>query len=164
MTSGERTIYVNTCVYMTEKLEKVPVPQFIWAVNEVTEEFRKKGQRIGWTPKPNDYYVCDPLEGDFTDFSLEIPTIVGTVIAEFGMITDYGVREELSREDREKYVKEYYGEEGGEKILAEYRKQYPGKNEIYAADLDGMFLPATVDYVKKKAAEAKAPSLWFLTT
>ena len=140
-----------------EKLEKVPVPQFIWAVNEVTEEFRKKGQRIGWTPKPNDYYVCDPLEGDFTDFSLEIPTIVGTVIAEFGMITDYGVREELSREDREKYVKEYYGEEGGEKILAEYRKQYPGKNEIYAADLDGMFLPATVDYVKKKAAEAKAP-------
>ena len=54
-------------------------------------------------------------------------------------------------------MKEYYGEEGGEKILAEYREQYPGKNEIYAVDLDGMFLPATVDYVKKKSAEAKAP-------
>ncbi len=140
-----------------ERLEKVPVSQYIWAVNEAVADFRKKGQRVGWTPKPNDYYVCDPLEGDFTDFSLEIPTMIGTVIAEFGMISDYGVRAELSMEDREKYVKEYYGAEGGEKILAEYRKQYPGKNEIYAVDLDGMFLPATVDYVKKKAAKAKAP-------
>ncbi len=140
-----------------EKLEKVPVPQYIWAVNGAIADFRKEGKRVGWTPMPNDYYVSDPLDDDFTDFSLEIPTIVGTVVAEFGMIRDYGVRAELSVEERERIVKEYYGEEGGQKILDEYRKQYPGKNEVYAVDLDGMFLPSTVDYVKKKAAEAKAP-------
>lgn len=140
-----------------KKLEKVPAPQFIWAVNQVSADFQKKGMRIGWTPKPNDYYVCDPLVGDFTAHSLTVPTIVGTVIAEFGMIGDYGDRSKLTVEQREKIVKEYYGSEGGEKILKEFRKVYPDKNEVYAVDLDGMFLPATVEYVKKKAAKASAP-------
>ena len=140
-----------------EKLEKVPVPQFIWAVNQAVIKFRKEGKRVGWTPKPNDYYVCDPLEGDFTGFSKKIPTIVGTVISEFGFPKDYGVRAELSKEERVRFVKEYYGEEGGEKILEAFRKVYPNTNEVYATDLETMFIPATVDYVKKKAAEAEAP-------
>ena len=33
------------------------------------------------------------------------------------------------------------GEEGGEKILDEYRRQFPGKNEVYAIDYDNAFLP-----------------------
>lgn len=140
-----------------EKLERVPVPQFIWAVNSVSAEFQKQGKRIGWTPKPNNYYVCDPIVGDFTPHSLTVPTIVGTVIAEFGMIADYGDRSKLSAQQRENIVKEYYGPEGGGKILDEFRKVYPGKNEVYAVDLDGMFLPDTVKYVKKKAEEASAP-------
>ena len=121
-----------------ERLEKVSVPQFIWAVNGATRDFQKKGMRMGWMPKPNDYYVCDPLEGDFTAHALTVPTIVGTVIAEFGFPKDYG-------------------EEGGRKILDAFKKVYPNTNEIYAADLELMFLPATVDYVKKKAKEASAP-------
>ena len=140
-----------------QKLEKVPVPQFIWAVNEATRTFYKQGKRIGWTPKPNDYYVCDPLSGDFTAHSLTVPTMVGTVIAEFGLVQDHGERSELTVAQREKIVKDYYGEEGGTKILEAFRKVYPGTNEVYAADLETMFLPATVAYVKKKAAEASAP-------
>lgn len=140
-----------------EKLEKVPVPQFIWAVNKAILKFQKQGKRVGWTPKPNYYYTCDPLEGDFSESSLKIPTIVGTVIAEFGFPGDYGERDQLSTEQREQIVKDYYGTEGGEKILAEFRKQYPNTNEVYATDLELMFLPATVEYVKKKAKEASAP-------
>ena len=140
-----------------EKLEKVPVPQFIWAVNKAVLKFRKEGKRVGWTPKPNDYYICDPLEGDFSEFSKKIPTVVGTVLTEFGFTADYGVRDELTQPERERLVREYYGEEGGEKILSAFRKQYPNTNEIYAVDLETMFLPSTVEYVKKKAAEAEAP-------
>ena len=140
-----------------EKLEKVPVPQFIWAVNKATAFFMKQGKRIGWTPKPNDYYTCDPLEGDFSAFSLKVPTMVGTVIAEFGIRQDFGDREKLTEEEREACVKGYFGEEGGEKILDVFRRIYPGKNVVYAADLESMFLPATVEYVKKKAEEASAP-------
>ncbi len=140
-----------------EKLEKVPVPQFIWAVNKASAKFAKEGRRVNWVPKPNKYYTCDPLNGDFSQSSLKIPTIVGSVISEFAMSADYGERSALSVKEREDIVKDYYGAEGGEKIIAEFRRQYPNTNEVYAVDLDAAFLPATVEYVKKKSAEAEAP-------
>ena len=54
-------------------------------------------------------------------------------------------------------MKEYYGEEGGQKILDAFRKVYPNTPVIYATDLENFFLADTVEYVKKKAAEASAP-------
>ncbi len=140
-----------------EKLEKVPVPQFIWAVNRVVARYHKAGKKISWGPQPDDYYTCDPLEGDFSEYSLGIPTIVGTVLAEFGLPYDCGNRERMTQEEREAHVKEVFGEEGAKKILPLFRKYYPGKNEVYAVDLETVFLPATVEYVKKKAEKAKAP-------
>ncbi|MDC7301135.1 carboxylesterase/lipase family protein [Agathobacter ruminis] len=140
-----------------KKLAKTPVPQYIWAMNRAIAFFGKQGKRVNWSPKPNDYYKCDPVTEDFTAHSLTVPTMVGTVIAEFGFPMQVGDRKKLSVQEREKYVKEYYGEEGGQAILDAFRKVYPGKNEIYATDLECMFLPDTVKYVKKKAAEASAP-------
>lgn len=140
-----------------KKLEKVPTAQFIWAVNKATLELQREGKQVGWAPKPNAYYVCDPLAGDFTAHSLTVPTMVGTVIAEFGKVMDYGERAALTPAEREARVLEFYGEEGGAKILAEFRKAYPNTNEVYATDLETAFLPGTVEYVRKKAKEASAP-------
>ncbi|MBR3503338.1 MAG: carboxylesterase/lipase family protein [Clostridia bacterium] len=147
-----------------ERLEKVPTPQFIWAVNKATETLAQQGKRVGWEPKPNSYYVCDPLAGDFTEHALTIPTMVGTVIAEFGMPKDLGERAKLKKAEREAAVLEYYGEEGGKKILKAFKKAFPKTNATYAMDLDTMFLPATLDYVKKKAQEASAPVYNYLFT
>ena len=122
------------------KLAKTPVPQYIWAVNKAVSFFEKLGKRVNWAPKPNDYYLCDPVSGDFTAHSLTIPTMVGTVIAEFGFPLKVGQRSALPKAEREKIVKEYYGEEGGGQILKAFRKVYPDTNEVYATDLDGMFL------------------------
>lgn len=140
-----------------EKLEKVPVPQYIWAVNKAVNVLAAKGKRVNWSPKPNNYYTCDPLEGDFSPSALKIPTMVGSVIAEFGMVQDYGERSQLTVEDREECVNKFFGEEGGPKILEAFRKVYPDINEVYATDLETAFLPSTVDYVQKKAKEASAP-------
>lgn len=140
-----------------EKLEKVPVPQFIWAVNQATKALEAQGKRINWSPMPNEYYTSDPLHGGFSLASLKIPTMVGTVIAEFGEVQDYGERSQLPVEEQERLVKEYYGEEGGQKILDAFRKVYPHTPVIYATDLENFFLADTVEYVKKKAAEASAP-------
>ena len=38
-----------------EKLEKVPVPQFIWAVNKACKAMERQGKRVNWTPVPNEY-------------------------------------------------------------------------------------------------------------
>ena len=140
-----------------ERLEKVPVPQFIWAVNKAVRSFYKQGKAVNWAPRPNDYYVCDPLEDDFTVHSLTVPTMVGSVLAEFAMGSDHGDVSAMSVEQQKAQVCEYYGSEGGEQILAEFAKAYPNTPPIYATDVDDMFLPATVDYVKKKAKEASAP-------
>ena len=141
-----------------EKLQKVPTPQYIWAVNAVTKQFMKEGKMVSWEPIPNDYYTCDPMAGDFSEFSKTVPTMVGSTIAEFAFASpDFGIRADLTEEEREKAVKEYYGEEGGAKIIAEFRKQYPNTNVVYSVDYDGAFLPATIEYCKKKAKEASAP-------
>ncbi len=141
-----------------ERLEKVPTPQYIWAVNKVSTAFAKAGTPISWEPHPNDYYLCDPLEEDFTPHALTVPTMVGSVIAEFSFgPKDLGVRSELTQAQREAAVKEYYGEEGGSAILSAFAKAYPNTNLVYALEYDDMFLPATVEYVKKKAKEASAP-------
>ena len=147
-----------------KRLEKVHVPQYIWAVNKAVKSMADQGKRVNWSPRPNDYYTCDPLEGDFSAASLKVPTIVGSVIAEFGMTADLGERSQLSVSDREKAVKDYYGEEGGAKILPAFRKAFPDINEVYSMDLDVMFLPRTIEYVKKKAAKASAPVYNYLFT
>ena len=49
-----------------KRLEKVPVPQYIWAVNKAVKSMADQGKRVNWSPRPNDYYTCDPLEGDFS--------------------------------------------------------------------------------------------------
>ena len=140
-----------------EKLEKVPVPQFIWAVNGAVKALEAQGKRVGWAPQPNAYYTCDPLEGDFSASSLQKPTMVGSVIAEFTSFGPKGDRQSLTQQEREAAVKAHFGEEGGEKILAAFRKAFPRTNPAFAPDYDTMFLPATVAYVKKKAAQASAP-------
>lgn len=140
-----------------KKLAKVPAPQYIWAMNKTIALFRKQGQRVNWSPKPNDYYLCDPLVGDFTEHALTVPTMVGTVIGEFGFPLKVGQRKDLTAAEREKIVLDYFGAEGGEKILKAFRKVYPETNEVYATDLETMFLPDSVRYVKKKAVEASAP-------
>lgn len=142
-----------------ERLEKVPVPQYIWAVNKVNADFAKAGKRpMNWAPKPNAYYSCDPLAGDFSAHSLTIPTMVGTVLAEFAFMTpDLGERSQLSEEAQDKVLADTFGEEGAAKIKAEFARQYPNVPPVYAIDFDGLFLPDTVKYVKKKAAQASAP-------
>lgn len=154
--AGEILRCLNIPQAEAEKLEKVPAPQFIWAVNKAVRSLEKQGKRVNWGPSPNEYYVCDPLEKDFTESSLKVPTMVGSVIAEFSFGPGRDIKN-MTKEDGEKLVKEFFGPEGGPKVLEAFRKAYPDTDPVFSMDFDDMFLPATVDYVKKKAAKASAP-------
>ena len=139
-----------------EKLAKAPSAQYIWAVNKALVYFDKQGKKVEWAPKANDYYTGSPLASDFSEYSLSVPTLVGTVISEFGFPIPTAKRDTLSEEEREKIVKDFYGE-GSDEVIKAFKAVYPNTNIVYSTDLDTMFLPDTVKYVKKKASEAKAP-------
>lgn len=82
--------------------------------------------------------------------------MAGSVLAEFA----FGPGKDLANmteADSEKLVKDTFGPEGGGKVLDAFRKSYPNTDPAFAADMDDMFLTATVDYVKKKAKESSAP-------
>ena len=134
-----------------KRLAKVPSAQYIWAVNKALVYFDRQGKSIEWAPKANDYYKGTPFDAGFSEFSLKVPTMVGTVIGEFGFPLPTAKRDTLSEEERVKIVKDFYGEEGGTAIIKAFKENYPNTNLVYATDLETMFLPSTVKYVKKKA-------------
>ena len=140
-----------------KKLAKVPVPQLVWAVNKATVFFAKRGISVNWTPKPNRYYLCDPLAGDFTAHSLTVPTMVGTVFSEFSSSPGLKNTGGSDVKDRAADLQKMFGKEGSKALLEAFAKVYPDMDPVYLCDIDRMFLPDTVRYVKKKAAEASAP-------
>ena len=145
-----------------EKLAGVPVPQFVWAVNKATVFFAKQGVSVNWSPKPNRYYLCDPLAGDFTAHALTVPTMVGTVFSEFSAAPGLKNRGGMDVSQRTADLRRMFGEKGSKELLEAFAKVYPGMDPVYLCDMDRMFLPDTVRYVKKKAAEASAPVYSYL--
>ncbi len=145
-----------------ESLEKVPYKLFIRAINKTSRKFEAEGKRINWAPHQNYWYAGDPMQVGFREHYLQIPTIVGTTLGEFYREGTIDHKEDVPVSEREKAVYEKYGEENGKKVLELFRAAYPGKNELYALDVDVVARPASGDYVREKASAGKAPVYAYL--
>lgn len=141
-----------------DKLEKVPRDIFIRAVNKASKMLQKEGVAVNWAPKANDWYMGDPLAVGFREAYAEVPTIVGTVYSEFAgfMQGEGNDKFRMTEEEQCEKVYEKFGKETGEKLIALYKKAYPGKNIVFANAVDTVARPASVQYVKAKAAMNKA--------
>lgn len=147
-----------------EALEKVPTRSLIGAVNRVEAAFGKEGKRFSWGPKANDWYLGDPLTVGFSEHYKTIPTMVGTVLGEFSLEPPVPGKDEMSAEERRAVVAKKYGEENADVVIRKFKAAYPDKNEVFACNLDTMFRPDTIKYIKKKAAEATAPTYSYMFT
>ena len=139
-----------------EKLEKVNFAVLAKAFNRVNRKLRKEGKNVGWGPKKNNWYTGDPFDVGFSEFSKTVPTMVGTVIAEFGFMPGPPNKNELSAEQRHAVLKERYGDHTDE-LIKLFKKAYPGKNEVDLLFVDAMFRPATLKYADIKSGVASAP-------
>ncbi len=139
-----------------EKMEKVPVQALIDATNAAIAKYNAEGKVINWRPTANDFYVGDPMDVGFGESS-KVPTMVGTVIAEFSPGVPTKDKETYTEEEKKAAVVAKYGEVNGNKIMELFAKAYPGKNPVYACDVDGMFRSAALDYIKEKAKESPEP-------
>jgi para-nitrobenzyl esterase len=144
-----------------EKLETAPFPALSRAFGRANRKLRKQGIFLEWGPQANDWYPGDPLQTGFSGFATSFPTRVGSVIAEFAFGPGVSGRRSLSPEARRAKVAERYGDHT-EKLIALFKKAYPGKNELDILNLDTIFRPGTLRYIERKAAEASAPVYSYL--
>ncbi len=140
-----------------EKLSHVPTRALVDAVNRAEAAFAQEGKRLNWGPKANKWYLGDPLKAGFSEHFKTIPTMVGTVLGEFDLEASVPGKEQLSAQERRAVVARKYGEEHVDQVIRLFKEAYPEKNEVYACNLDTLFRPETLKYIKKKAADLGAP-------
>lgn len=133
-----------------EKLETVPYYELAKAYNKVSPELAMKGEYVGCTPKPNEYYKGEGPAYGFREHATKIPLLVGSVFGEFAMPPMPFFKDEVSEEEIMASLDERF-EGHGEELAEEFRKAYPGKNVADLWTLDTVFRCPTKELVKSFA-------------
>lgn len=144
-----------------EELEKVPYDVLIRAFNRVHIRLLKQGTFISWEPRPNDWYVGDPMVVGFTDYAKKVPTMAGSVIAEFSGAADSPDTASMSREEKLALLRERFGE-AAEELVGLFEKAYPDKDIAWLSKLDTFCRPATTRFIERKAQVSEAPAYLYL--
>ncbi len=143
-----------------EKLEKVPYDVLMRAFNKAAlRKLREESQLINWGPVPNEWYLGDPMKVGFSDYAKTVPTIAGTVIAEFG-----GFGPGVSAPDRGeklKLLEKTYGDQA-EALAKGFEAAYPDKDILELMKLDVGARRATTRYIEEKARVSSAPAYLYL--
>jgi para-nitrobenzyl esterase len=143
-----------------EKLEKVPYDVLMRAFNKAAlKKLREAKKLINWGPVANDWYLGDPMQVGFTDYAKTVPTIAGTVIAEF---TGFAPAPETNDpQGKLELLRKSYGDDA-EKLVRLFRAAYPDKDEMTLLKLDVGARRATTRYIEEKARVSSAPAYLYL--
>ena len=145
-----------------EQLEKVPYVFLMRAYNKAALKiYRESKQMIDWGPVANGWYLGDPMEVGFSDFARTVPTMAGSVIAEFGMGPSVPGAESLTPAEKRALVAKRYGEEG-DKVLALFEKAYPGKDVLLLNKLDIGARIATTQFIEEKSRVSSVPNYLYM--
>ena len=124
-----------------EKLETVPYYELAEAYKKSIPNFgkmRKREQYVGCIPKVNEFYIGEGQDVGFREHAKQIPLMVGSCFGEFTTDFVYFNKEEITAEELDQILEEYYGDKK-EEVVAEFKKAYPEKNLADVLALDLMF-------------------------
>ena len=145
-----------------EQLEKVPYVFLMRAYNKAALRiYREKKKLIDWSPVANGWYLGDPMEVGFSEYARPVPTMAGSVIAEFGMAPPVPGSDRLSAAEKRSMAAEKYGAQG-ERVVDLFEKAYPGKDVLLLNKLDIGARLATTRYIEKKAQVSSVPNYLYL--
>lgn len=144
------------------ELEKVKVPKLFEAFHAVEKKLRKQGIVASWGPKANDWYVGDPLQVGFTAHAKTVPTMVGTVMAEFAFGPSTPHKDQLTESERRALVADKFGEEHADELIELFKAAYPGKNIADVRDIDTMFRPSTAAYLDLRGQATESPCYGYM--
>ncbi len=147
-----------------EKLETLPYEALAEAYKKVSPAIREAGGYVGCAPIPNEFYAGDPREVGFTEHAKTIPTVVGTVIAEFGgFAPGLPKKHELTRQQELEILKPKFGTDT-EKLIALFEAAFPGKPITDLLVLDGFSREPSKDFCRKKAVSSQSAVYNYLFT
>ncbi len=139
-----------------EQLETLPF-------DKLAEVYTKAGKALGARnvammlgPTPNEWYLGDQFDVGFSENAKKIPTMAGTVIAEFSAGPDIEDKDALTADERKELVAKKYGDATDE-LIKLFKKAYPDKNEVTLLSMDAIFREPTLEYLKAKSEVASAP-------
>jgi para-nitrobenzyl esterase len=141
-----------------EELETVPYDILDRVYNRVVD---KLGTSISWTPVANGWYLGDPMKVGFSDYAKKVPVMSGTVVAEFASRNELVAEHSMTEEEKYAALKEKFGEDT-DAVIAAFRKPYPNEDLNLVSKIDTIFRPATVDFIKEKAAVSEVPAYLYL--
>lgn len=139
-----------------EELEKVPYELLNRAYLQVVSEKNIAKGTMRWEPIANDWYLGDPFTVGFSDYAKTVPTMVGTVFAEF---TAQGNPEEyaLSEDKQLQIIRSTFGDEA-DSLIKEFKAIYPDKAIINLARMDTSTRPGAVKFAEIKSEASTAPT------
>ncbi len=152
---------LNIPVEQVERLEKVPYDVLNRAFNKVHLKLIDEGISIGWGPVANDWYLGDPMVVGFSDYAKKVPTMSGTVIAEFAAFGPLPNPATTSEKEMKKLLKEKYGKYA-EKLIEQFKAAYPDKDLTRLLAYDTVARLATTKFTEEKSKVSSAPDYLYL--
>ena len=148
-------------VSQPEKLERVPYEVLNRAYNRVC---RRRGEAVMWRPQINEFYLGHPVEVGFSEYAKKVPTVVGSVIAEFGAYGGLRFDHEPSEEEVTAKLRESYGEHT-DLLVKLFDGAYPDKERKRIAQLDFHLRKGSLRFMDARAKEnPEAPGYNYLFT
>lgn len=140
-----------------DQIDDIPYEKLALAAEKAGSELHMPVGMVLFEPSVTEGVYTGPyhLTG-FREETKDIPVIAGTVFAEFSLGHAMGDRDAYSGEEREEILRKYYGEDT-DRLISLFKKVYPGKNVLYALNLDTMFRPRTLRFLDARAAYTDAP-------
>lgn len=141
-----------------EELETVPYEILNRAFFKASEGQDLPNMR--WGPVANEWYLGDPFTVGFSDYAKTVPTMVGTVLAEF---TAMACQEQYAADEAEQeaIVRKRFGAASDE-LIKMFRLAYPGKALINLDRLDTTTRQGAAHFAQIKAAASTAPTYQYV--
>ncbi len=144
-----------------QKLETVPYADLAAAYEKVAPALRARGEYIGNSPVPNDFYVGDPRTVGFTGHAMTIPVMVGSVFGEFAFGPAVPTHNDLTEGEKAALIEKKYKEHSGE-LIRLFRKAWPEKDLTCLLTVDSIFRSPSREFIECKAQCPESPTYSYL--
>lgn len=156
------------------EISKIPYEKLLAAGTAAVETVRKQAEAengtggafiFGWAPTVDGAVLPrQPFADGAPAQSRDIPMMIGTTRCEFSPSTYVPMFRNADTEMAVGFLRQRYGQEGADHIIAAYAKAYPGYRPVDLIDFDTTFRPNAVRQADIKAAQGGAPVYMYLFT